>query len=118
MKQYLEDERYSTASIIRFLHQLKQYSPVSLCSALVFTAFEMAIMHVLQFGNNSGQNAEVHRLAKEIMLRAIECGPNQTGRLPLEFCFKEVLEILTNNDMEMGEVWKAMALVRSEIFLN
>ena len=33
--------------------------------------------------------------------------------MPLEFCFKEVLEILVCEHTEMGEVWTAIAMVRS-----
>jgi hypothetical protein len=48
-------------------------------------------MHVLQFGNNSGSNALVHSLAKELILRVVECPPNAEGRIPIEYCFAEVL---------------------------
>jgi hypothetical protein len=47
MEQSMKDERYSTASIRIFLNELKKYSPVSLCSAVVFDALEMAIMSLL-----------------------------------------------------------------------
>jgi hypothetical protein len=97
----------------RFLLKLKAFTIDSLCTDAVFTAVEVAILHVLKKGENDGPHALVHRLAKELLLRAIEAGPNQNGSLPVEHCFKEVQEMLGNPDTEMLEVWKAMALVRA-----
>lgn len=118
MKSQLEEENFTTAAVERFLLQLKGYSVESLCSPEFFALFETSILYVLQRGNNGGPNALVHSLAKSLVIRAIECSPNEQGRLPLEFCFKEVLEILTNEHTEMGEVWKAVSLVRSEAILE
>jgi hypothetical protein len=64
MKREMEDEQYSTASVERFLLQLKRYSVESLCTAEFFVVFEVAILYVLQFDNNTGPNALVHSLAK------------------------------------------------------
>ncbi len=113
MRRELEEQHYCTSSVEVFLLKLKAFTIESLCTDEVFTAVEVAILHVLKRGENDGPQALVHRLTKELLLRAIEAGPNQHGSLPMECCFKEVQEILGNPDTEMLDVWKAMALVRS-----
>jgi hypothetical protein len=59
----------------RFLIKLKAFTIESLCTGEVFAAVERAILHVLKKGENEGQNATVHRLAKELLFRAIEAPP-------------------------------------------
>jgi hypothetical protein len=88
MKSKLEDENYSRVSVEAFLTAMSQYTTESLCNAYFFAIMEKALMHHLQFGQNSQDNKEIHCLAKEIVLRAIECPPNSNGKLPLEYCFK------------------------------
>lgn len=72
MRREVEDGHYTTSSVERFLTKLKAFTIESLCTDEVFTAVEVAILHVLKKGENDGQNATVHRIAKELLLRVIE----------------------------------------------
>lgn len=64
LKQAMEDQAYSTPSVEIFLLKLKQYSSESLCTRRLFTIFEVAAMHVLQWGKNEGSSKMVHNLSK------------------------------------------------------